>query len=325
MEAAQSTKDARRPQRSRSPAWRRTAEGRLVLPSGKSGSEDAGWDELDSAERIQRLRHLVSAVAVSWACALAFKTCDTQTADPLAAVGGRWALLSSWALFFSAVFWAGKTLQSWAPDSPLAAQLQPLLDIWWPLCFGTSNFAALLLVFVLLTVSVSEFDVAATWVCPLPPAGALVTWWRVAPWTHLLVTSFAPAVLVCAEALLREVPDGSVPDLTREQTSRRLVVGVICGLLTYTVLGYRRSGLWAYPLGKGELNFWLAAPIMAYSWWSHCLLAEVKLSVGALLRRLFLRPLILGALVVIVGCTALMLHFMITDSKDLTSVSRWGR
>ena len=89
MEAAQSPKVTRRPQRSRSPAWRRTAEGRLVLPSGASGSEDTGWDELDSAERMQRLRHAASAGAVSWACALAFKTCDAQTADPLAAVGGR--------------------------------------------------------------------------------------------------------------------------------------------------------------------------------------------------------------------------------------------
>ena len=325
MEAAQSPKVTRRPQRSRSPAWRRTAEGRLVLPSGASGSEDTGWDELDSAERMQRLRHAASAGAVSWACALAFKTCDAQTADPLAAVGGRWALLSSWALVFSAIFWGCKTLQSWAPDSPLAGQVQPLLEIGWPLCFGTATFAALLLVFVLLTVGVSEFDVAATWVCPLPPAGAPVAWWRVAPWTHLVVTSFAPAVLVYAEAVLREVPDGAVPDLSRSQTSRRLIVGVICGLLAYSVLSYRRSGLWAYPLGKGELNFWLATPIMSYSWWSHCSLAEVKLSPGVLLRRLFLRPLILVALAVIVGCTALMLHFVITDSKDLTSVSRWGR
>lgn len=326
MDAApqrQQQKVARRPARSRSPAWRRTAEGKLVLPSEGADGDDIGWDELDSAERTQRVRHAASAGAVSWACALAFKTCG-PTADPLAAVGGRWALLSSWALVFSAAYWGGKTFQSWAPDSPLAGQLQPLLEIGWPVCFGTSTFAALLLIFVLLTVVVSDFDITASWVCPLPPTGAPVAWWRVTPWVHLLVTNFGPAVLVFVEAVLREVPDGAVPDVTRQQASRRLVVGTICALLAYTVLSYRRSGLWAYPLGKGELNFWLTAPVMAYSWWSHCLLADVKLSAGTLWRRLLLPPLILGALALFVACTALMLHFVFTDSQDLTSASRWG-
>ena len=325
MDAAKRQNITRRPPRSRSPAWRRTAEGKLVLPSGVSGGDDIGWEMLDSAERTQRLRHAASAVAVSWACALAFRTCGPPTADPLAAVGGRWALLSSWALVFSAAFWFGKTFQSWAPDSPLARQLQPLLEIGWPLCFGISTFAALLLIFVLLTVSVSGFDVTSMWVCPLPPSGAPVPWWRVAPWIHLLVTNCGPAVLVFAEAVLRDVPDGAVPDVTRQQTSRRLVVGAICGMLARTILTYRSNRLWAYPLGRGELNFWLAAPVMAYSWWSHCLLAEVKLSAGALLRRLLLPPVIVGALALFVACTALMLHFVFTDSKDLTSSSRWGR
>lgn len=320
------TKRTSRPQRSRSPAWRRTAEGNLVVPGGKSdNNEGADWDEMDSTERMQRITCAASVGVVSWACALAFWTCEPQKADPLAPVGGRWALLSSWTLLFSAGFWVSKAFVSWAPDSPLAGHLEVLVEIAWPMCFGTSTFTALLLIFVLLSVGVTDFDVSATWVCPLPPSGTPVAWWRVTPWMQLLVTNFTPAVAVFVEAVQRDVPDGTVPDVTRQQTSRRVAAGAICGLLAYSVLSHRRSGLWAYPLGRGEMNFWLTAPVMAYSWWSHCLLAEVKLSAGTLWRRLLLPPLILGALALFVGCTALMLHFVITDSQDLTSASRWGR
>jgi hypothetical protein len=316
-----------RPKRSQSPAWRRTAEGKLVLPKAPS-SEDEEWDEVDRAERAQRLRHVASLGVVGWGWALAFHTCAAPVVDPLAAAGGRWVLLSSWALLVSAMFWAGKAFLSWAPDAPLAEHLAPLVELGWPLCFGTSTFAALLLLFVLLSGCLSDFDITASWICPAPLDGAPVAWWRVSPWLQLLATNVLPAALVYLEAVVPSVPPtppGTVPDAARRQTSHRLIVGGICGLLAYTVLNYRRSGRWAYPLGQGELNFWLSAPLMAHCWWSHCLLAEANLSAGILWRRLLLPPLILGALGLVVGCTGLMLHFVITDAKDLASSSRWGR
>ena len=83
-----------RPKRSQSPAWRRTAEGKLVLPKAPS-SEDEEWDEVDRAERAQRLRHVASLGVFGWGWALAFHTCAAPVVDPLAAAGGRWVLLSS--------------------------------------------------------------------------------------------------------------------------------------------------------------------------------------------------------------------------------------
>ena len=63
-------------------------------------------------------------------------------AEPLAAAGGRWVLVSSWALALSASFWAGRCVETSLPGSPLAEKAAPLLELGWPLTFGTATFSA---------------------------------------------------------------------------------------------------------------------------------------------------------------------------------------
>ena len=246
----------------------------------------------------------------------------------MAAAGGRWALFSSWMLLLSAAFWLARAVSTWAPDSPLGQLVAPLLEVAWPLCFGTATSAALLLVFVWLGGFFADFSIMGRWACPAPPPGAPgYVCWHGPEWWQVLATNTAPAALFYLEAVSLSSPDAppQLPDPARRQRSQRLILAVICGMLAYTVVNYRRTRRWPYPLGHGEQHFWLAAPLMAHCWWSHCMLAEANLSAITLFRRLLLPPLIIAALGLVLGCTLLMVHFVFTDSTDLASPSRWGR
>jgi len=168
--------------REQSPGWVRDHEGKVVLPSS-AGAPQSWEDDTDTDPlRAEALRHALSAAASFWACALAFRDCGG--AEPLAAAGGRWVLVSSWALALSASFWAGRCVETSLPGSPLAEQAAPLLELGWPLTFGTATFSALVTAVAIPAGALADFPCQERWVCTQPSAA----WWALPPQATLVVS-----------------------------------------------------------------------------------------------------------------------------------------
>jgi len=233
-----------------------------------------------------------------WAFVCSFYGCLSP--DPVRVFGGRWSMLSSWALLLSATYWCLSAAHVWFWETPLAAQIGPFLEILWPLVFGSATSSAVLFFAVLLpTTTWTEFDPRTRWLC------AESAPWRGPPELQLLVCHGVPCLLAYWEVCnLRQLPSPSAA-----RASSTMVNFFIAGFFANSCISYRRTRRWAYPLGAGEFNFWLAVFPVAVGFWLICKLASGGSDASVLWQKLLLPPLMSGLIFFVLSCFGLVVHY----------------
>lgn len=162
-----------------------------------------------------------------WAFVCSFYGCLSP--DPVRVFGGRWSMLSSWALLLSATYWCLSAAHVWFWETPLAAQIGPFLEILWPLVFGSATYSAVLFFAVLLpTTTWTEFDPRTRWLC------AESAPWRGPPELQLLVCHGVPCLLAYWEVCnLRQLPSPSAA-----RASSTMVNFFIAGFFANSCISY---------------------------------------------------------------------------------------
>ena len=163
----------------------------------------------------------------AWVFAVHF--CGCISSDPAREFGGRWTMLSSWALLLSVAYWLLSAAHTWFWGTELSAQIGPFLEIVWPLVFGSATYSAFLFFAVLTpTTPWTNFDPAVQWLC------AEAAPWRGPPPLQLLICHAVPCLLAYWEACGRR----QLPSPSAVRASNIIVNVFVTGFFANACISY---------------------------------------------------------------------------------------